>query len=159
MPQGADSSPRTSSLPRWIGFALAAAALAVLPWTVWIFSALPDRQVVAHWWLAWGGFDVALACALAATGLSVLRRSQMTGAIAAVTGTLLLCDAWFDVVTARGSTQFMTAHGLALLVELPSAFVCFWVARNAELAGRELRPDVSRWSLRRMFMRAPAQDQ
>jgi hypothetical protein len=40
-------------------------------------------------------------------------------------GTLLVCDAWFDVALSYGSTGFTTSIVSALLVELPLAFLMF----------------------------------
>jgi hypothetical protein len=42
-----------------------------------------------------------------------------------VTGTLLVCDAWFDVALEYGSRGFVAALLSALLVELPLALLLF----------------------------------
>jgi hypothetical protein len=49
---------------------------------------------------------------------------------ASVTGTLLVCDAWFDAVTARPGGELVEAA----LAELPVAALRFWLARDAERA-------------------------
>jgi hypothetical protein len=59
---------------------------------------------------------------------------------AAITGSLLVCDAWFDVLTSRGSSDIAQAIASALLIELPLAGLCFWMARNVAHAVEVARP-------------------
>ena len=59
---------------------------------------------------------------------------------ATVTGTLLCCDAWFDVLTSRGASDVAQAVASAVLVELPIAAVCFWMAGNLAHAVEVARP-------------------
>jgi len=47
---------------------------------------------------------------------------------ASVAGTALLCDAWFDLVTAQPGREFAWALLFALVGELPLAALCFWIA-------------------------------
>jgi hypothetical protein len=119
-------------LPRWVGVGLGVAAALLGPWTVWIVWTLPNRHLADHWALAWGGFDVGLACALAATAVSVLRRAWWMQVSASVAATMLISDAWFDVLTARGRMTVTLAVVEALAGELPLAAVCFWLAFNVE---------------------------
>ncbi len=51
-----------------------------------------------HWKGAWVGFDLILLLAFAATGWAFWRGRQIVIACLLVTGTLLCCDAWFDVI-------------------------------------------------------------
>jgi len=85
-----------------------------------------------HWALAWGGFDLGLAAALAATAVAVLRRAWWTQVVASVAGTMLISDAWFDVLTARGRMTVTLAVVEALAAELPLALVCFWLALRVD---------------------------
>ncbi len=128
----ADRLFRAPPLRRWVGIGLGVAAALLGPWTVWVVWTLPDRHLADHWALAWGGFDVGLACALAATALAVLRRARWTQVAAAVAGTMLISDAWFDVLTARGRMTVTLAVIEALAGELPLAAVCFWLALRAD---------------------------
>lgn len=41
-----------------------------------------------------------------------------------------MCDAWFDILTSRASSDVFQAVLLAVLVELPLAALCFWMALN-----------------------------
>jgi hypothetical protein len=106
------------------------AALLLVPWTIGLSRALPCRYVSAHWGIAWAGFDTALAAGLALTGVAVLRRAAWLDRAAVATATLLAADAWFDVLTAGGGAAVAFATAEALLVELPTAALCIWVARR-----------------------------
>jgi hypothetical protein len=44
---------------------------------------------------------------------------------------MLLCDAWFDVVTSANDVDLGVALGSAAIVELPLAVVCVVVSRRA----------------------------
>lgn len=127
-------------VPRWVPPGFLIAAVILIPWTAWLFYELPPHHVANHWRLAWGGFDIALALCLAGTALLVLRRSPVAEITATMTATLLVCDAWFDVLTSRGTSQVVQAAVLAVLVELPLAVLCLWVARNVERALEAMRP-------------------
>ncbi|MGN6377622.1 MAG: hypothetical protein ACTHNU_01590 [Gaiellales bacterium] len=135
-------------VPRWVGIAFALAAALLAPWTVWIAWTLPDRHLAAHWSIAWGGFDLALAAALAATGFAVLRRSWLIPIVATMAATMLLCDAWFDVVTARGRMTLGVAVVEAMFAELPLAVVCLWIAINVETVLADRRPYLQRAGFR-----------
>jgi hypothetical protein len=112
----------------------------LIPWTALLFATLPRHYVANHWRLAWGGFDVGLGAALAATAVMVARRSAFAEVTATITGTLLCCDAWFDVLTSRGASDIAQAVASAALIELPLAALCFWMARNLARAVEVARP-------------------
>jgi hypothetical protein len=107
-----------------------ACAVLLIPWAAFLFSDLHPHYVANHWRLAWGGFDIALGIALASTAVLVMRRSPGAEVAATITGTLLVCDAWFDVLTSRGGSDITQAVLSAVLIELPLAALCFWIARN-----------------------------
>ena len=127
-------------VPPWIAPALFGCAVVLIPWTAVLFATLPRDYVANHWEIAWGGFDLGLGLALASTAVLVARRSPFAEVTAAVTGTLLVCDAWFDVLTSRGASDIVQAAVLALVVELPLAVLCFWMARNLAHAVEVARP-------------------
>jgi hypothetical protein len=127
---------KRSLVPAWIAPAFLVCAVVLIPWTALLFLTLPPHYAANHWWLAWGGFDLALGVSLAAT----LRRSPFGEIAAAITGTLLVCDAWFDVMTSRGTTDVVQALVGAFVIELPLAFLCFWIARNIARAMEVARP-------------------
>lgn len=110
-----------------------ALALALIPWTAYLGSSLPSRHETVHWNFLWAGFDVGLALAGAATAIAVLRGSRLLPICASITGTLLLCDAWFDLWTSRPGSERAWAVGEAALGELPLALFSFWVAHDARV--------------------------
>ncbi len=113
---------------RWLVWVLSLTAVGLVPWTLWLTYSLPERHVTDHYALAWVGFDIVLAAALAATAAAVVRGSDLLIPLAAATATMLLCDAWFDVVTSWGTHEGGDAVLEALLAELPLAAVCAFVA-------------------------------
>lgn len=123
--------PGRLPLPRWVTPVLAVTAVGLLPWTLWLTFSLPARHVSQHYDLAWVGFDVALASAFAATAWCTIRASEWLIPIAAVTGTMLVCDAWFDVVTA-GRAEIGEALTEALLAEIPLAVLCLFIVIDTE---------------------------
>jgi hypothetical protein len=74
----------------------------------------------------------------------VARRSPFAEVTATITGTLLCCDAWFDVLTSRGPSDIAQAAASALIIELPLAALCFWMAHNLAHAVEVARPYLQR---------------
>ena len=95
--------PQSMVPSRWVAPLLALVAALLVPWTLVLAYRLPSRHTSHHWDIAWVGFDIALAGALAATGWAIARRAAWAPSAAAAAATLLLCDAWFDNVLAAGS--------------------------------------------------------
>ncbi|MGZ4150676.1 MAG: hypothetical protein ACXVQJ_11580 [Actinomycetota bacterium] len=100
---------------------LTVSCLVLAPWIVLLAIKLPKRYVVAHWDVAWVGFDVALLLGLLLTAWAAWRRRQLVIVAAVVTATLLLSDAWFDVTMANASRDRLLSLFTALLVEIPLA--------------------------------------
>lgn len=71
------------------------------------------------------------AIGLAATGWLVLRRDIRLTMAASATAALLVADAWFDMATAQPKWSYLQAIVLALVVELPLAGFCAWLAHSA----------------------------
>ena len=127
-------------VPPWIAPVFLVCVLVLVPWTGFLFFELPRHYVANHWSVAWAGFDIGLGLALAGTAVAVARRSPFAEVAAAITGTLLVCDAWFDILTSRASSDIVQAVVLAALVELPLAALCFWMAVNMAHAVEVARP-------------------
>jgi hypothetical protein len=108
---------------RRLAVLLGVVSAGLVPWTLWLALSLPKQRVAHHYDLAWVGFDLALAASIAATAWSALRRPRWLVPLASATGTMLVCDAWFDVVTAPAGER-LEAVLLAALAELPLAAVC-----------------------------------
>ncbi len=113
---------------------LVVVAVLMVPWTLYLAITLPTRHHAQHWDAVWVGFDIAVAAGIAATAVGAFRRSEWLVIVASCTGTLLLCDAWFDVLTSSGGRQAGVALLQALAGELPLAALCFWIAWNVERA-------------------------
>ena len=123
---------------RWAGPAFALFSLILLPWIVHLAYSLPSRQVSADYDTAWAGFDIVLLAALASTGYFALRRSRYLATAATAAATLLVVDAWFDVMTTLPG-QRLQPVALAVGVELPLAAVCVWLSLHTQqLAERRL---------------------
>jgi hypothetical protein len=120
------------ALPRWIAPLAAFCALVLIPWIVYLAVSLPSHTRAVHYDLVWVGYDIAMLFALAALAFCALRRSPLTAVVASVTATLLVADAWFDVVTTGRRGELISAIISAAAVEIPLATLCIWVAVNAE---------------------------
>ena len=106
------------------------ACTVLVGWIIVLLFTL-HRSFHAHYWrLAWVGFDVVLLFGFAATGWALWRGRQIVIACLLVTGTLLCCDAWFDVMLDLGTSGQWVSIASALVVELPIAFLMFAAARR-----------------------------
>lgn len=126
----------TEAVPRWVGPVFGMLGLVTVPWVVHLAFTLPAREVAAHYRGAWVGFDVGLIVALLTTAYAGWRGRSHIQIPATVSATLLTVDAWFDVMTAPMGRDLAVAVVLAVVVELPLAVVCIWVAHHAELVRR-----------------------
>ena len=112
----------------WLLLVLGGVAIALFPWTAYLSATLPSEHVTNHWQVAWAGFDLFEAAALVATLVAMLKRSAYVTIAGSIAGTALLCDAWFDLVTAQPGRDFEWSLLFALAGELPLAALCFWIA-------------------------------
>jgi len=119
-------------LPRWLGPLAVCCVIGIVPWIVFLSLTLPGRQRAVDYDIAWVGFDSAMGVVLAVLAYCALRRKPATGPIAAVAATMLVIDAWFDIVTTDEGRQLAFAIAAAVVAELPLAVICAWVAVNAE---------------------------
>jgi hypothetical protein len=106
------------------------ACTVLVGWIIVLFLTLHRSFHAEHWKGAWVGFDVILLLAFAATGWAFWRGRQIVIAFLLITGTLLCCDAWFDVILDAGSSDVWGSVASAVLVELPLAFIMFNAARR-----------------------------
>jgi hypothetical protein len=124
--------PPGSPIPRWVPGILGLVAIFLVPWTLYLTFTLPSRHLTEHYDLAWVGFDIALLAAFAATAWAAYRRLGWLLPLAAVTGTMLVCDAWFDVVTSQGGSELLEAALEAVFGELPLAALCAYIVVDVE---------------------------
>jgi hypothetical protein len=123
---------RPHTLRHWVVAAFALAGLGLLPWTIWLATSLSSTHDTTHWDVAWSGFDTGLALFFLATAFAAYRRSPWVGALSAATGTMLVVDAWFDIVLESHADEIRQSVLLAILAELPAAAFCFWIAIRTE---------------------------
>jgi hypothetical protein len=95
-------------------------AVLLVPWIGYLAVSLPRRYVAHNWDRTWVGFDVLLFLMLLLTAVLGLRRRPMVIVTGFATGLLLVCDAWFDVMTADADDIALSLV-TALVVELPLA--------------------------------------
>jgi hypothetical protein len=98
------------------------AAIALIPWTIYLGLTLPQSYTAQHWQATWVGFDVLLLAFMTATAVLGFARHHLLTLFAFTTGVLLVCDAWFDVLTAKRG-DFAVSVLIAALGELPLAAV------------------------------------
>ncbi|HJP75854.1 MAG TPA: hypothetical protein VJ914_16420 [Pseudonocardiaceae bacterium] len=113
---------------------LGAAALFLVPWTVYLANTLPGRFDTGQWNVAWVGFDTALGCCFALACWLGWRRHRAAVPMLAATATLLCCDAWFDVLLDWASPDRWTSVAMAVGAELPIAGLLLWRARTLLVA-------------------------
>jgi hypothetical protein len=106
------------------------ACLVLAPWIAWLMFELPMDFTARHWRGVWVGLDIVELAAFAATAWAAWFQRQIVILLMILTGTLLVCDAWFDVALEFGTHGFTSSVVLALLVELPVAFLLFNGARR-----------------------------
>lgn len=130
---------------------LVGSATALVPWIGYLAVTLPPRYVANNWDVTWIGFDVLLLAMMVATAVLGYLRRQLVILTAFTTGALLLCDAWFDVMTAHGDDQAWSVAS-AFLVELPLAAVlvtgAFQILRLTAARLWVLDPSAHVWDVR-----------
>ena len=126
--------------PGWVVPLFGLAAVLLVPWIVLLVYLLPSAQRASHWDIAWAGFDLALAFVLFGVALAAWRRSPWLEGAASAAATLLLVDAWFDILTSSSQVELGVSIGEAAVVELPLAVICLLLARDAERVLARLAP-------------------
>ena len=127
-----DATPPPGSSWKWdaVLVFIVAGCIVLAAWIGVLAVTLPRFYHTGTWRGAWVGFDVALLAAFAATGWTAWRRRQLLIISLVVLATLLLCDAWFDVVLDVRTPGFVASLLSALLVELPLAMLAISMARR-----------------------------
>jgi uncharacterized membrane protein len=69
------------------------AALALIPWTIYLGLTLPPSYTAQHWQATWVGFDVLLLAFMIATAVLGFAHHHLLTLFAFATGILLVCDA------------------------------------------------------------------
>ena len=133
---------------RPVALLIAAGCCVVLAgWIVVLAATLPHHFDAHHWRAVWVNFDVFLLAAFAATAWAIWRERQILILLLVLLGTMLFCDAWFDVGTSLATSGFWISLLSAVFAELPLAVVAFAGARRllratvaaGILAGQQVR--------------------
>ncbi|MDT7792767.1 MAG: hypothetical protein QOD59_2203 [Mycobacterium sp.] len=96
------------------------AIVGLIPWIVYLSITLPDRYIAHNWTVTWVGFDVLLLLFMVTTAVLGLLRRQLLVLTAFTTVILLICDGWFDVMTAAPVVRWLSVV-TAVVGELPLA--------------------------------------
>ncbi len=121
-------------------------------WIVVLAATLPHHFDAHHWRAVWVNFDVFLLAAFAVTAWAIWRERQILILLLVLIGTMLCCDAWFDVGTSLATSGFVISLLSAVFAELPLAFLAFAGARRllratvaaGSLAGGQTAPGAPR---------------
>jgi hypothetical protein len=106
------------------------ACVALAAWII-VLALTLHRSFHTHYWRgAWVGFDIFEFLGFAATAWALWRGRQIAIAFLLITGTLLCCDAWFDVILDSGTRDIWGSLASAVFIELPLAFLMFNAARR-----------------------------
>ncbi len=120
-------------LPRWVIALYAGSAIVLIPWTYGLAENLPSYQLAHHWDTAWVGFDTFMLFLLVCTTILAIQRTIWLAITATSLSTLLLIDAWFDVLTSNPGHDQIIALIFAAFIELPLSLFTYLLAHNAIL--------------------------
>ena len=109
---------------------MTACCVALAAWIAILLQTLPGRYTSSDWRAVWVGLDIAELLGFAATAWAAWQQRQILIFFMIITGTLLLCDAWFDLALDYGSSGFTASILSAVLAEFPLAFLMFAGARR-----------------------------
>jgi len=126
------SGPAAGTSWKWdaVLVAILVSCVILAAWTGYLAVTLPPFYRAGSWRGAWVGFDIALLAAFASAGWAAWRRRQLLISSLTVLATLLICDAWFDVVLDVRTGDFWESLGSALVVELPLAVIAILMVRR-----------------------------
>ena len=99
-------------------------------WIVVLHATLPRYFDAHHWRAVWVYFDMFLLAAVTATAWAIWRERQILILLLVLVGTMLCCDAWFDVGTSLSTSGVWISVLSAVFAELPLAFLSFAGARR-----------------------------
>jgi hypothetical protein len=93
----------------------------------------PRKQINSgDWRTTWVGLDSMEAIGLFITGFLLRMGKKGVRTMALLSIPVFLLDAWFDVMTAVSKNDTRDALLMAILVELPTAALLAWVAKNTK---------------------------
>ena len=135
--------PRLRRRRRIVLPVMIACCVALAGWIAILLLTLPGRYTSSDWRAVWVGLDIAELLGFAATAWAAWHQRQLVIFFMVMTGTLLLCDAWFDLALSYGSSGFTGSILSAVLAEFPLAFLMFAGARRLVLVTVETLMELS----------------
>jgi hypothetical protein len=124
------TDPRLRRQRRLALLVSAACCVILAGWIVVLAATLPHHFDAHHWRAVWVNFDVFLFAAFAATAWAIWRERQVLILLLVGIGTMLCCDAWFDVGTSLATSGLWISVVTAIFAELPLALLAFAGARR-----------------------------
>ena len=109
---------------------MTAVCLVLAAWIGILAVTLPPNFKIDHWQVVWIGLDVGELAGFAATVWASWKQRQAIIVCMIFTGTLLICDAWFDIVLDAGTPDITASVLVAVFAEFPLAFLLFAGARR-----------------------------
>ncbi len=101
---------------------MACGSAGLIPWIAILSTSLPNTYTARNWSVTWVGFDALLLVSMATTAILGWQRRQLLILTAFATGVLLVCDAWFDIMTASPD-DLRVSLATAVFGELPLAAI------------------------------------
>jgi hypothetical protein len=130
-------------VPLWLGVIYTGLSLILIPWTFHLSLTLPAHHLSSHWDLSWVGLDIGITLLLLLSALLVYLRSDLVIISSTATGSLLLADAWFDIMSAHKGADLRESAAMAVFVELPLAVISYVVAHRIIQANQRLATDLA----------------
>ena len=109
---------------------MAGVCVALAAWIGILAVTLPPSFKIDHWQVVWVGLDIGELAGFIATVWASWKQRQAIIVCMIFTGTLLICDAWFDIVLDVGTPDIIASVLVALFAEFPLAFLLFYGARR-----------------------------
>lgn len=116
--------------PNWVPYFYGLLCAVLIPWTIILAYLLPPKYISHNWDIAWTGFDIFMIILFAATAYLAIIKSSYTAISSAMLGTVLLTDAWFDILTSKPGIPQTRSIMEALIIELPLVIISFWLSHK-----------------------------
>ncbi len=101
--------------PRWATRLYAIMAIILAPWIFNLAESLPARHLERHWDAVWVGFDLIMLTTILLTLWFMIKRKIWVVVSASALATLLVTDAWFDILTAKNGSELHEAIGFGVI--------------------------------------------
>jgi hypothetical protein len=88
------------------------------------------------------GLDIGITFLLLLSALLAYLRSDWVVISSTATGSLLVADAWFDIMSAHAGSDLKQSVAMAIFVELPLAVISYVVAHRIVQKNQKLATDL-----------------